>query len=95
MFNINKYDTQKEIWEEPSLIDEVEDKTEDDDNKSEVGLVYGDGLNEKAEAIRVEEDERTIRNLNDPRKSTQAGIEAHCHLHLLSQAVSNLRKSEG
>jgi len=25
MFNINKYDTQKKIWEEPSLIDEVED----------------------------------------------------------------------
>lgn len=25
MFNLNKFDTQKEIWEEPSLIDEVVD----------------------------------------------------------------------
>lgn len=25
MFNINKYATQKTIWEEPSLIDEVHD----------------------------------------------------------------------
>lgn len=25
MFNINKYNTQREIWEEPSLIDEVVD----------------------------------------------------------------------
>ncbi len=25
MFNLNKFDTQKEIWEEPSLVDEVED----------------------------------------------------------------------
>ena len=25
MFNLNKFDTQKEIWEEPSLVDEVQD----------------------------------------------------------------------
>lgn len=25
MFNLNKFDTQKEIWEEPSLMDEVVD----------------------------------------------------------------------
>ena len=25
MFDLNKFDTQKQIWEEPSLVDEVED----------------------------------------------------------------------
>ena len=25
MFNLNKFNTQKEIWDEPSLVDEVED----------------------------------------------------------------------
>ncbi len=25
MFNLNKFDTQKKIWDEPSLIDEVVD----------------------------------------------------------------------